>query len=176
MPFVRHAALAAALAGAVAVPAVPALAEQAPRVITATGPTYVYDRAYQSVRTTVQAGETGNGSWVVLEATGFPSTAVGKTFGAHVHTNKCGARPEDAGPHYQDPRTPRNASLSTREVWLDFTVGPDRVGRAAAVRGWKIPKGAANSIVIHAHSTNPWTGDAGGRLMCQTVPFGDSRR
>jgi Cu-Zn family superoxide dismutase len=127
------------------------------------------------VRTTIYTGEIRGGTWVVLVATGFPRSAVGRTFGAHVHRDKCGPRPEDSGPHYQSPLVPSSAPLVEREVWPNFRVGPDGVGRSATVRPWPIPQGAAGSVVIHSGRTDPRTGDAGDRILCTTVPFGDFR-
>jgi Cu-Zn family superoxide dismutase len=101
----------------------------------------------------------------------MPKSAEGKRFGVHVHKNKCGPRPADAGPHYQNPAAKPGTPLQQREIWLDTTV---REGRAVskAVAHWKIAKGAAGSVVVHAKPTDRKTGDAGDRLFCTTVPFG----
>ena len=107
MPRLTRTALTAALAGASAVVAVaPATATPALSIVDAHGPTYTYDDAYRSVRTRVGFADAPGGTWVSLKATGFPAHAVGKRFGAHVHVNPCGPRPEDAGGHYQNPAAP----------------------------------------------------------------------
>ncbi|REE95871.1 superoxide dismutase family protein [Thermomonospora umbrina] len=176
MPLLRHTALIAAATGAVAVTGVAvapsASSEGRPRIIKVHGPTHVYAGDFRRVRTTIRVGEIGRHTWVTLKAAGFPKAAVGRTFGVHVHVNRCGPKPADAGPHFHSPQAPHHAPLIEREVWLDVTVGPDRVGRSAAMRPWRIPEGKAGSVVIHAEPTDPRTGDAGDRLLCTTVPFG----
>ncbi|ACY96793.1 MULTISPECIES: superoxide dismutase family protein [Thermomonospora] len=186
MSLLRHTAfitaMAGAMTGAVAAPVAPALADPGDRVVSrvraieVTGPTKVYHRSWRGIRTTVQTGELAGGTWVGIAASGFPASAVGKRFGVHVHVNACGRTPASSGPHYQSPRVPRRAPLMAREIWLDLTVGPDRTARAMALRSWRIPKGAAKSVVIHSKETDPQTGDAGDRLVCTTVPFGDLGR
>ncbi|HEX2315251.1 MAG TPA: hypothetical protein VHJ17_16020 [Thermomonospora sp.] len=176
MPLRRHTALLVAAAGAatavVALPAAPAQADRKPRITRVTGPTHVYHRAFRHVRTTIRTGEIGRFTWVTFKARGFPRSAVGRTFGVHVHVRACGRDPEAAGPHYHHPKVPHTAPLAAREIWLDVTVGPDRVGRSAAMRPWRIPRGAAKSVVLHIRPTDPRTGDAGDRVLCTTVPFG----
>ncbi|MBA9003900.1 superoxide dismutase family protein [Thermomonospora cellulosilytica] len=172
MPRLKRTALVAALAGAAALAtAAPATAVPALWIVDAYGPTYTYDAAYRTVRTHVRFAEAPGGTWVALIATGFPAHAVGRRFGAHVHVNPCGPRPEDAGGHYQVPGAPPGTPLAAREIWLDFTVGRDRVGRAVAARPWYVSRATSRSVVIHEHRTNPVTGDAGGRLNCTTIPF-----
>lgn len=100
-------------------------------------------------------------------------------FGAHVHTRACGAKPADAGPHYQDRKDPVSPSVDPayanpdNEVWLDFATDASGAGHATADLPWRFRAGAANSVVIHAHhtSTEPGkAGMAGDRLACITVP------
>lgn len=177
MPRLTRTAFAAALAGAAAVAgAAPAAAFPAFRVVDAYGPTYTYDTAYRTVKTHVRFVETPEGTLVTLRASGFPAHAVGKRFGTHVHVNPCGPRPEDAGGHYQNPDAPSGTPLVAREIWLDFTVGRDRTGHAAAARPWHVRRDTSRSVVIHEHRTDPDTGDAGGRLNCTTIPFTASLR
>jgi len=103
-----------------------------------------------------------------LMATGLPPN---RSFGAHVHTGRCGPDPRASGGHYQHAGT--TGPLSAREVWLDIVT--DDQGRAVSetTRPWTIVHGAAGSVVIHAATTNPTTGAAGARLVCTDVDFGE---
>jgi Cu-Zn family superoxide dismutase len=101
-------------------------------------------------------------------------------YGAHVHTNACGATGDAAGPHYQhiqDPVTPSvdPAYANPRnEIWLDFTT--DRLGNgfALADAGWTFGARHPKSVVIHemhTHTEPGKAGTAGMRLACVNVPF-----
>ncbi|WP_320781393.1 superoxide dismutase family protein [Streptomyces sp. CRN 30] len=103
-----------------------------------------------------------------------------RTYGAHIHTEPCGAKPEDAGPHYQNRVDPVQPSVDPayanrkNEVWLDFTTdaGGDAASRSTV--DWRFRTGQARSVIIHEHATmtHPGhAGTAGARLACITVPF-----
>jgi len=131
------------------------------------GPSFVYDDDYAEVLTKVTVHATGRSTGVTLEASNFPRSAHGRTFGAHVHVDRCGPKPTDAGKHYQNSRT---GPLRDRELWLDFTV--DRDGRAYVhtERPWPVKAGTANSVVVHSKPTAA-DGTAGDPILCTTVPF-----
>ncbi|WP_245600745.1 superoxide dismutase family protein [Streptomyces sulphureus] len=111
--------------------------------------------------------------------------ARGHHFGAHVHTKPCGPKPDDSGPHYQNVRDPHQPSTDPKyanprnEVWLDFTSGLLGHGESSAVQRWKFRAGQARSLVLHEHGTETGpghAGQAGDRVACFSVPFGESRR
>jgi len=110
------------------------------------------------------------GTHAVLIVKGLPPTAVGSTFGAHVHTGPCVTdQPATAGPHYRSGGTASPADPQ-HEIWLDFTVLPGGVGVGQTTVPFTIAPGAANSVVIHAMATGPG-GVAGPRLACLPVQF-----
>ncbi|WKU44625.1 superoxide dismutase family protein [Streptomyces sp. VNUA116] len=103
-----------------------------------------------------------------------------RTFGAHVHTNPCGTRPEDSGGHYQQDRDPKQPSTDPayanprNEVWLDLTTDGRGDGSSSASVAWRFRPGEARSVVIHEHATERAPGRAGmagARLACVNVPF-----
>jgi Cu/Zn superoxide dismutase len=115
----------------------------------------------------VAVGIDGYGTRAVLIVTGLDPSAVGTSFGAHVHTGPCvAAQPALAGPHYNAGGPP---SLQT-EVWLDFTVLPGGVGAAQATVPFTIPEGKAQSVVIHRLPTDA-NGVAGARMACLPAQF-----
>ena len=144
---------------------------KAPHKIVAKGPAKVYDTRYQQTKTKVVVARKGDKTVVKLRVSGFPEKAAGRTFGAHVHADKCGPKPEDAGPHYQNPDAEPGTPLREKEIWLDVKIGHDGDGRARTTVPWKVAKDAAGSVIVHAEPTNPTTGDAGARLTCTDVPF-----
>ncbi|MGI5352215.1 superoxide dismutase family protein [Streptomyces sp. CA-250714] len=106
-----------------------------------------------------------------------------RTYGAHVHTKPCGAKPDDSGPHYQHRKDPVQPSTNPRyanprnEVWLDFTT--DRKGRGEAVsrHNWTFRAGEAESVVLHERGTSTGhghAGQAGARVACFSVPLSGS--
>ena len=110
----------------------------------------------------------------LLHLRGFDRAVAGQTFGAHVHTGPCVAgNGAAAGPHFNIDvyRGVQPPEVSPRtEVWLDFTVTAAGTAHAASLVPFAIPAGAASSIVVHEHPTDP-TGAAGGRLACIGVQF-----
>ncbi|MDI3389686.1 superoxide dismutase family protein [Streptomyces sp. B-S-A8] len=99
-----------------------------------------------------------------------------RAYGVHVHQKPCGARPEDAGGHYQHRKDPVQPSTDPayvnpyNEVWLDFTTDVRGHGAAAARHGWNFRPGEAASVVLHREQ-----GGAGDRLACFSVPFAPTR-
>ena len=170
-PSVRAAVPLAAAGAALVALAGPALAQPCPDKIVVYGPTNVYDAAYQDVKTTITVERDKDRTSVKLSASGFPKDAAGKTFGVHVHVNKCGPDPADAGPHYHNPDAPPETPMHEKEIWLDATVKDDGNAESGTSVPWRVAEGAAGSVVIHAQPTNHDTGDAGARNVCTTVPF-----
>ncbi|MGP4023994.1 superoxide dismutase family protein [Actinomadura sp. 3N407] len=170
-PSVR-AAVTLAAAGAALVPlSAPALACPDPHKVVAEGPAKVYDQKYRHTKTKVAVVRKKDETVVRLHVSGFPDKAAGRTFGVHVHVNKCGPGPEDAGPHYQNPDAPEGTPLSEKEIWLDVEIAPGGEGRSKAVVPWRVAEKAAGSVIVHARPTDRETGDAGARLTCTDVPF-----
>ena len=132
------------------------------------GPTVAHDATYADITTQVHAWTRGDSTQVRLMVVGLPP---GRTFGAHVHTGRCGTDPLASGGHYQHPAAPGTA-LAAREVWLDVTSGADGRAVSSTTVPWSFAPGTAGSVVIHAQPTNPVTGGAGARLACTTVDFG----
>lgn len=161
-----------AATGAAPVPsAAPALARSGPHAIVARGPDNVYDQAFRAARTKVVVVREHHRTRVYLRVWGMPPAAAGRTFGAHVHVNRCGPKPADAGPHHHAPDAAPGTPMPETEIWLDVTVRPDGRGRSRASVPWRVAEKAAGSLVVHAKATDPETGDAGARLACTTVPF-----
>ncbi|MDT0304437.1 superoxide dismutase family protein [Streptomonospora wellingtoniae] len=103
-----------------------------------------------------------------------------ETYGAHLHTQPCGRKPADAGPHYQDEPAPPKSSHDPEyvnddnEVWLDFTTDSDGAATTAADVEWQPREGEADSIVIHSDHTQTAPGEAGAagtRLACVNAPL-----
>ncbi|MDR7277947.1 superoxide dismutase family protein [Catenuloplanes atrovinosus] len=107
-----------------------------------------------------------------------------RAYGAHLHTNVCGPKGEDAGPHYQHHRDPK-ASASppsvdpsyanpSNEVWLDFTTDVAGTASVNSRVAWRFNQEAPpRSLVIHAQHTDTApgrAGTAGPRLACITLP------
>src|SRR4051812_2826208 len=104
-----------------------------------------------------------------------------RAYGAHVHTNACGATGAAAGPHFQYVVDPVQPSVDPayanpeNEIWLDFTTDArgNAIGRADV--DWQFPSNRrGNSVVIHAEHTHTepgMAGMAGARVACLTVPF-----
>ncbi|GAA2420062.1 hypothetical protein GCM10010191_34060 [Actinomadura vinacea] len=170
----RRAAVVSVVAGAVfGLLATPAAAcpQHRAGVIKAKGPTYTYHRGYTRVKEVVAVRSARGRTVVDLYVSGFPRSAVGRRFGAHVHRNKCGPRPVQAGRAYQR-QARRGTPLRAREIWMDLRIRRDGRGHARAVVPWRIPRGHANSLVIHSKPTISRSAEAGARLFCTTVPFG----
>ncbi|MFI6298931.1 superoxide dismutase family protein [Nonomuraea sp. NPDC050790] len=93
-----------------------------------------------------------------------------RKYGAHLHTNPCGAKPDDSGPHFQHHGKSASAA---NEVWLDLTTDAEGAGRATAHNDWALEPGRLpRALVIHAQpttSTGPSAGTAGSRVACLTL-------
>lgn len=89
-----------------------------------------------------------------------------RTYGAHLHVNPCGAKPDDAGAHFQHQAGHADAA---NEVWLDVKTDEAGMGRATATQMWGFAAGTLpGSIVIHAQPTKA-DGTAGPRVACVTL-------
>jgi Cu-Zn family superoxide dismutase len=119
----------------------------------------------------------GYGTDVRLAVTGLiPNRA----YGAHLHTNPCGADPEAAGGHYQNHRDPVTPSVNPvyanpeNEVWLDFTASPTGTATSTSSHGWDFSATAPpRALVLHAEHTMTAAGvagKAGARVACLTLP------
>lgn len=170
-PVLLAATTLAASGAALVAPAAPALARPGPHAIVVRGPDSVHDQAFRNTGTKVVVVRRHHRTWVSLRVWGMPREAAGRTFGAHVHVNRCGPKPEDAGPHHHNPDAPPGTPMPEMEIWLDVAVGPDGRGHSRTSVPWRVAEKAAGSLVVHAKPTDPKTGDAGTRLTCTTVPF-----
>jgi Cu-Zn family superoxide dismutase len=103
-----------------------------------------------------------------------------RPYGAHVHNKICGAKPADAGSHYQNTKDPKQPSTNpefanaNNEVWLDFTTDDKGAADVSAAVPWMFRSGAQgpHSVVIHAThtmTTSGHAGTAGARLACITI-------
>ncbi len=129
----------------------------------------------------VTVTEESEGSAYTVAVTGLEAD---RDFGAHLHTDPCGADPADSGPHYQDEADPE-ADADTpsanpeyanpeNEVWLDFTTDSEGNAAQQAKVDWLPREGEANSIVLHEEHTAEEEGEAGqagDRLACVNVPL-----
>ncbi|MFI6498845.1 superoxide dismutase family protein [Nonomuraea typhae] len=93
-----------------------------------------------------------------------------RAYGAHLHTKPCGAKPDDAGPHFQHHP---DGATAANEVWLDLTTDAEGAGRATARHSWPLDRARLpQSLVIHAQATvssGPDAGTAGPRVACLTL-------
>lgn len=96
-------------------------------------------------------------------------------YGAHLHAKPCGAKPDDAGPHYQHATHGADAKKASEknEVWLDLKTDKSGTGRATSRQSWALdPANLPRSLVLHAEPTKksgPETGSAGPRVACLTL-------
>ncbi|WP_113701440.1 superoxide dismutase family protein [Nonomuraea lactucae] len=93
-----------------------------------------------------------------------------RTYGAHLHTMPCGAKPDDAGPHYQHRA---GKATAKNEIWLDFTTDGTGAASTAARNPWLLTGDSLpRSLVIHAQRTKTApakAGMAGDRVACLTL-------
>jgi Cu-Zn family superoxide dismutase len=114
---------------------------------------------------------------VVLDVRGLvPNHA----YGAHAHAKPCGAKPEDAGAHYQHNADPVKPSVNPafanpmNEIWLDFTTDAKGNATKASTVDWAFGAAPAGSVVIHAEPTKTAPGQAGmagARAACVSIAF-----
>ncbi|MGW3993034.1 superoxide dismutase [Amycolatopsis sp. NPDC004772] len=104
----------------------------------------------------------------------------GRTYGAHAHTQPCGATGDAAGPHFQHVPDPVKPSVDPayanprNEIWLDFTTDRAGTGFARSTVDWTFAGRRAKSVVVHethTHSDPGHAGTAGARLACLNVDF-----
>lgn len=114
---------------------------------------------------------------VVLDVRGLVSN---HAYGAHAHAKPCGAKPEDAGAHYQHNPDPVKPSVNPtfanpmNEIWLDFTTDAKGNATKAATVDWAFGATPAGSVVIHAEPTKTAPGQAGvagARAACVSIAF-----
>ncbi len=139
--------------------------------VMAEGPTFVHDDRASGAKIELKQIDADNSTIIQISVTNMRNFA-GRTVGAHVHQKACAADPAASGPHYANPAGDKNAALASREVWLDFTVDSLGRGIGVAVFDWKVKAGDANSVVIHAETTNAVTGGAGARILCTDLKLG----
>ena len=145
-----------------------------PPTVRAEGPTVVHDQAFSDVRVEVSSIDIpfSTLSLMVLNVRGWPYSARNRVFGAHAHAKPCAADPAASGPHYANPASDTSKPFAAREVWLDVNLDSQGRGMSFALFDWRIRKGDAGSVVIHAEPTNLITGAAGARILCTTVALG----
>jgi Cu-Zn family superoxide dismutase len=107
--------------------------------------------------------------------------APGRRYGAHVHTDPCGATGAAAGPTYQHDVDPIQPSVDPayanpqNEIWLDFKTDAEGAASSQATVDWGFPADRrAQSVVIHAWPTATEAGragSAGAEAGCVTVQF-----
>jgi len=126
---------------------------------------------------TLTITRSGYGTDVRLAVTGLIPN---RTYGAHLHTNPCGADPSAAGGHYQNHPDPVTPSVNPvyanprNEVWLDFTASPTGTASSTSSHGWGFDAAAPpRALVLHAEHTMTAAGvagKAGTRVACLTLP------
>ncbi|PXX71649.1 Cu-Zn family superoxide dismutase [Nocardia tenerifensis] len=145
----------------------------------ATAVTYDQTLAPAGSRATVILAEKGDKTTAILRVSGLLPNRV---YGSHAHQKSCGAKPADAGFHYQnveDPNAKDKMSMDARyanpqnELWLDFTT--DEHGRALQVSTvqWHFRAGQPGSVVLHEKKTDTTDGNAGmagARVACLSIP------
>ncbi|MER6947295.1 superoxide dismutase family protein [Nonomuraea sp. NPDC000554] len=126
----------------------------------------VYDSKLvpEGAQVSLTAEEVDGGTLTSMVVEGFLPA---HTYGAHLHANACGLKPEAAGPHYQHQHGQANAAS---EVWLDVTTDDSGSGRATARNEWVFDRShLPRSLVIHAgptQRTGSNAGEAGARVAC----------
>ncbi|MEU0530092.1 superoxide dismutase [Amycolatopsis tolypomycina] len=103
-----------------------------------------------------------------------------RAYGAHAHTQPCGATGDAAGPHFQHVPDPVKPSVDPayanprNEIWLDFTTDAIGTGFARSTVDWTFGDRRPKSVVVHethTHTDPGHAGTAGARLACLTVDF-----
>lgn len=125
------------------------------------------------------SSDTGDGGTTVM--LGVRGLQPERRYGAHAHTEPCGATGDLAGPHFQNVVDPVQPSVDPafanpeNEIWLDLTTDESGAGSATATVAWGFERDRrARSVIIHAMptATDPGTaGTAGARAACITVDF-----
>jgi Cu-Zn family superoxide dismutase len=145
---------------------------------TGQGTAVTYDTALVPVRAreAVSSVSANGRTTVTLTVRGLQP---GRTYGAHAHTQLCGATGAAAGPHFQNQPDPVQPSVDPlhanpdNEIWLDLTTDDTGAGSARTTVAWEFTgERWAHSVVVHtmATATDPGrAGTAGGRAGCITV-------
>ncbi len=103
-----------------------------------------------------------------------------RAYGSHAHTKPCGAKPDDAGPHFQHTADPVKPSVDPKfanadnEIWLDFTTDAKGDATRATTVDWTFDETRAGSVVVHVDPTRTAPGQAGvagARAACVSVGF-----
>ena len=125
----------------------------------------------------VAAQEHGGLTTVVLDVRGLQPN---RAYGAHAHAKPCGAKPDDAGPHFQHVADPVKPSVDPKfanpdnEIWLDFTTDAQGNATSASTVDWTFGESPAGSVVLHVEPTKTAPGQAGvagARAACVSVGF-----
>ncbi|HEY3464235.1 MAG TPA: superoxide dismutase [Amycolatopsis sp.] len=104
----------------------------------------------------------------------------GRAYGAHAHTQPCGATGDAAGPHFQHAPDPVKPSVDPayanprNEIWLDFTTDRLGTGVGRSTVDWTFGARRPRSVVVHethTHTDPGHAGTAGARLACLDVGF-----
>ncbi len=144
------------------------------------GPAVTYDESLvpAGARGAVQSRSGEGTTTVMLAVRGLEPQ---RLYGAHVHTQPCGAQAEDAGPHFQFSADPVQPSVDPtfanpqNEVWLDFTTDETGAGSTESTVAWTFPADRRpRSVVVHALQTSSEPGEAGtagDRAACISVDF-----
>jgi Cu-Zn family superoxide dismutase len=125
------------------------------------------------------SSDTGDGGTSVMLA--VRGLEPDRRYGAHAHTEPCGATGDLAGPHFQNQVDPVQPSVDPayanpeNEIWLDLTTDASGSGSATATVPWGFERDRrAQSVIIHAMPTAMGPGEAGSagaRAACISVEF-----
>ena len=145
-----------------------------PPTVRVEGPTVVHDQSFSDARIEVSSIDVPFSplTLMILNVRGWPYSTRNRVFGAHAHTKPCAVDPVASGPHYADPASDATKAIAAREVWLDINIDSQGRGTSFALFDWRIRKGDAGSVVIHAEPTNRTTGAAGARILCTAIALG----
>jgi Cu-Zn family superoxide dismutase len=104
-----------------------------------------------------------------------------RLYGAHVHMQPCGEKPDAAGPHFQYTPDPVQPSVDPtfanpqNEIWLDLTTDDTGAGSTESTVAWSFPDDRRpKSVVLHSDHTSSdpgGAGTAGDRVACISVGF-----
>jgi Cu-Zn family superoxide dismutase len=143
-----------------------------------TATTYDPQLVPPGARVSVSSESDGESTTVTLAVRGLEPD---RSYGAHAHTQPCGATGDAAGPHFQHVPDPVQPSVDPayanpqNEVWLDLTTDGEGAGSATTTVPWGSERARrAQSVVIHATPTATGAGragTAGDRAACVTVAF-----
>lgn len=169
-----------AAAPALTPPTIPAKNTQVSATFGPDGTAITYDPALVPVgsRGAVSSDTGAGGTTVMLAVRGVEPD---RRYGAHAHTEPCGATGDLAGPHFQNEVDPVQPSVDPayanpeNEIWLDLTTDESGAGSATATVPWGFERDRrAQSVIIHAMPTAMGAGEAGtagARAACISVEF-----